>query len=59
MQLTKQQVNNFNTFGYLHMPALFNEAETARIIEEFELSIQTKAAATSMTVVNGPCSADQ
>ena len=41
MQLTSQQVNFFNTFGFLHMPALFNQNETNRIIEEFELSINS------------------
>ena len=39
MPLTAQQVNFFNTFGFLHMPALFDKNETGRIIEEFELSI--------------------
>ena len=34
-QLTKQQLNFFNTFGYLHFPGLLDDC-IERIIEEFE-----------------------
>jgi hypothetical protein len=40
MELTEQQKNFFNTFGYLHAPALFTPDEAAWIIEEFEMTIQ-------------------
>ena len=40
MQLTEEQRNFFNTFGYLHVPALFNPDEVAWITEEFDRSIQ-------------------
>lgn len=40
MQLTQQQIEFFNTFGYLHFPGLFSSEEAAWITEEFELSIQ-------------------
>ena len=40
MKLDEKQLNFFNTFGYLHFPALFDAAETAWITEEFDLSIQ-------------------
>ena len=40
MTLTEQQVNFFNTFGYLAFPNLFSSDEVAWIIEEFDFSIQ-------------------
>lgn len=40
MKLSSQQTAFFNTFGFLHFPALFNPEETAAIIEGFEYSIQ-------------------
>ena len=40
MKLTEQQINFFNTFGYLAFPGLFSASETAWITEEFEISIQ-------------------
>ena len=40
MKLTEQQVNFFNTFGYLAFPSLFSPDEVAWITEEFDFSIQ-------------------
>ncbi len=40
MKLTEQQINFFNTFGYLMFPGLFSPSEIAWITEEFELSIR-------------------
>ncbi len=40
MKLKEMQVHFFNTFGYLHFPALFDPDETAWITREFDLSIQ-------------------
>ena len=39
MQLTRQQIDLFTTFGYLHFPALFSQEEVAWISEEFDDSI--------------------
>lgn len=41
MKLTEQQINFFNTFGYLALPSLFSSDEVAWITEEFDFSIQT------------------
>jgi len=59
MQLTDQQKNFFNTFGYLHMPALFSQDETRWIIEEFEMSIESVGGGgghdgTKRTMFGGP-----
>ena len=40
MQLTRQQLDFFTTFGYLHFPSLFSQGEITSISEEFEYSIQ-------------------
>ena len=40
MQLAQEQIDFFQTFGYLHFPALFSPDEVAWICEEFEYSIQ-------------------
>jgi len=40
MKLTEQQINFFNTFGYLMFPGLFSPSEIAWITEEFECSIR-------------------
>ena len=39
MQLTQEQRSFFNTFGYLHIPALFDSDEVTWITEEFDFSI--------------------
>ena len=49
MQPKQEQIDFFQTFGYLHFPALFLPDEVAWICEEFEYSINTLAAATSTT----------
>ena len=40
MKLTETQSHFFNTFGYLHFPALFDPDEVSWITREFDLSIQ-------------------
>ncbi|MCG9129965.1 hypothetical protein JT359_20450, partial [Candidatus Poribacteria bacterium] len=40
MKLTEQQVNYFNTFGYLYIPEMFSQDEIEWITDEFEISIQ-------------------
>ncbi|SVD85845.1 uncharacterized protein METZ01_LOCUS438699, partial [marine metagenome] len=40
MELSKEQLNFFDTFGYLLIRQLFSPAETEKIIEGFEWSIQ-------------------
>jgi hypothetical protein len=42
MQLSEKQVDFFNTFGYLHFPALFAAEEVKWISADFEASIQTQ-----------------
>ena len=39
MALSKQQINVFNTFGYLNFPGLFADS-IEKIIEEFEILIK-------------------
>ena len=40
MTLNQKQLNFFDTFGYLLIQQLFSPAETKKIIEGFEWSIQ-------------------
>ena len=40
MKLTQEQLDFFDTFGYLMIPQLFSQDETDKIIEVFEWSIQ-------------------
>ena len=40
MKLTEQQVNYFNTFGYLYIPEMFTQDEIEWITAEFEITIQ-------------------
>ena len=59
MQLSKEQKNFFQTFGYLAIPQLFSEAETEQIIDGFEWSIQNCGGGkehdgTSRTMFGGP-----
>ena len=59
MKLSQQQLAFFNTFGFLHFPALFAPEEVAWIIEGFEYSIQTFGAGkehdgTKRTMFGGP-----
>ena len=41
MYLTEQQLNFFHTFGFVHVPQLFNPDEVAWITEEFEHVLNT------------------
>ena len=43
MKLTQEQLDFFDTFGYLMIPQLFSQDETNKIIEVFEWSIQNRA----------------
>ena len=43
MKLTQEQLDFFDTFGYLMIPQLFSQDETIKIIEVFEWSIQIRA----------------
>ena len=42
MQLTQEQLDFFDTFGYLMIPQLFSTDETDKIIDVFEWSIQNR-----------------
>ena len=58
MKLTEQQVNFFNTFGYLAFPSLFSPDEVAWITEEFDFSIQNFGKVRRTMAQSALCSAD-
>ena len=59
MILSKEQLNFFDTFGYLLVRQLFSPTETEKIIEGFEWSIQKCRGGgnhdgSSRTMIGGP-----
>lgn len=59
MQLTRQQLDFFTTFGYLHFPSLFSQGEITSISEEFEYSIQHFGRGDQHDGSTAPCLAAQ
>ena len=55
MKLTQEQLDFFDTFGYLMIRQLFSQDETDKIIQGFEWSIQIVPAAKIMTGRLAPC----
>ncbi len=59
MQLSEEQKNFFQTFGYLAIPQLFSAAESELIIDGFEWSIQNRGGGEEQVVPVAPCVVDR